>query len=105
MTLDQLDPTLNNPKRLAALGVVATSAEVEFVFLRDALTLSDSDLSKHMSTLVSAGYVTVRKTGKGRSRQTWYRVTRQGRSSLSRHIAALNALVNDAPRAPAAAVD
>lgn len=105
MTLDQLDPTLNNPKRLAALGVVVTSAEVEFVFLRDALTLNDSDLSKHMSALAAAGYVTVRKTGKGRSRQTWFKVTRQGRSSISRHIAALNALVDNAPRAPATAAD
>lgn len=105
MTLERLDPTLSNPKRLAALGVLGTSSDVEFAFLRDSLAMTDSDLSKHMTGLVSASYVTVRKTGKGRRRQTWYRITRGGRQALARHIAALNALVEDAPQAPEVAID
>lgn len=38
----------------------------DFAFLREHLQLSDSDLSKHMSALQSAGYVTVSKSGRGR---------------------------------------
>ena len=100
MSLDRLDPLLTGPKRLAALGVLANSQHTEFAFLRDILELSDSDLSKQMSALTEAGYATVNKTGRGRHRQTWYKITKPGRHALKQHIAALNALVSDAPAAP-----
>ncbi len=94
MSLDRIDPVLAAPKRLAALGMLAHAKEVEFAFIRDHLGLSDSDLSKQMSALVDAGYATSKKTGKGRTRSTWFRVTPQGRRALETHVAALNALVS-----------
>lgn len=100
MRLDSVDQLLTNPKRLATLGVAANSEEVEFAFLRDVLELNDSDLSKQMGALVTAGYVTAKKTGKGRTRKTWFTITSTGRSALNAHISALNALVEDAPSAP-----
>lgn len=103
MSLGALDPLLVAPKRLAALGVLANSSSTEFAFLRSVLDLSDSDLSKQMSALTQAGYATVGKTGRGRQRQTWYRITEPGRRALDQHIGALNALVRDAPSAPAPA--
>lgn len=100
MSLDAIDPLLAAPKRLAALCVLANSAHTEFAFLRQHLELSDSDLSKQMSALVDTGYATVKKTGRGRHRQTWYRITRSGRRALDDHVSALRALVDDAPSAP-----
>ncbi len=100
MSLDDLDPLLTQPKRLAALGVLAGSTNTEFAFLREVLGLSDSDLSKQMSALGDAGYLTVRKTGRGRDRQTWFKITKAGRAAMQQHVAALNALVEAAPVAP-----
>lgn len=100
MSLDALDPLLTQPKRLAALGVLASSTNTEFAFLRDVLGLSDSDLSKQMSALNEAGYLTVKKTGRGRERQTWFKITKTGRAAMQVHVAALNALVHSAPVAP-----
>ncbi|MEZ5375754.1 MAG: transcriptional regulator [Acidimicrobiales bacterium] len=100
MSLDDLDPLLTQPKRLAALGVLANSKNTEFAFLREVLGLSDSDLSKQMSALTEAGYVTVKKTGRGRDRQTWFKITKDGRSAMQGHVDALNALVAAAPTAP-----
>lgn len=100
MSLTALDPVLTGPKRLAALGVLGNSNHTEFTFLRDVLDLKDSDLSKQMSTLVEAGYVSARKTGRGSDRRTWFRITREGRAALDRHVRALNALVQQAPTAP-----
>jgi len=100
MSLDAVDPLLAAPKRLAALGVLANSSDTEFAFLRDHLDLSDSDLSKQMSAMVEADYATVRKTGRGRHRRTWFRITKAGRHALTDHVAALNALVDLAPSAP-----
>lgn len=99
MSLDRIDPVLAPPKRLAALGMLVHAKQVEFAFIRDQLGLSDSDLSKQMSALVEAGYVVSRKTGKGRTRSTWFRATSRGRDALAVHVAALNALVQ-VPSAP-----
>lgn len=83
--LDGLDPTLNQPKRLAAIAMVAASTSCDFTFLRDQLQLSDSDLSKHMSALDHAGYITIRKSGRGRGSTTTYTITTTGRTAYTRH--------------------
>lgn len=91
--LDGLDPVLTPPKRLAAIAMVGASTSCDFTFLRDQLRLGDSDLSKHMSALADAGYVTVRKSGHGRGSSTSYAVTGSGRAAYSSHRAALTALL------------
>lgn len=88
-----LDPTLNQPKRLAAIAMIAASTSCDFIFLRDQLELSDSDLSKHMSALDHAGYVTIRKTGRGRGSTTTYSITTIGRTTYARHRETLTALL------------
>lgn len=102
MSLDEVDPVLLAPKRLAAVGILAASTTAEFAFLREHLGVSDSDLSKQMAALLDAGYVAVRKTGRAAQRRTWYRLTSDGRAALHRHVAALNALVDAAPTATTA---
>ena len=94
MSLAGLDPVLNQPKRLAALGILANSRDAEFSFLRDHLGLRDSDLSKQMSALVEHGYVSSHKMGVGKHRSTWFTATEQGRAALARHVEALESLVN-----------
>jgi DNA-binding MarR family transcriptional regulator len=93
MSLDKLDPLLSTPKKLAAIGMLSNVAKVEFAFMREHLNLSDSDLSKQMSALVDAGYVTSRKSGRGSGRKTWFSITAAGKRALNSHLDALNALV------------
>lgn len=100
MSLDDVDPVLTAPKRLAAMGMLVNAKEVEFAFIRDHLGLSDSDLSKQLGALAEAGYATSRKTGKARTRKTWLRSTDAGEAALERHVAALNALVEDTVSPP-----
>lgn len=91
--LDGLDPTLNQPKRLAAIAMVAASTSCNFVFLRDQLQLSDSDLSKHMTALSQAGYIAIRKSGRGRGSTTTYAITTAGRTAYGRHRDILTAFL------------
>ncbi|MFC4555924.1 transcriptional regulator [Georgenia faecalis] len=91
--LDGLDPILNQPKRLAAIAMVAASTSCDFPFLRDQLELSDSDLSRHMTALSQAGYVTIRKSGGGRGSTTTYAITKTGRAAYGRHRDTLTAFL------------
>ena len=77
MSIADLDPVIHAPKRLAIMSVLATSTSTDFAFLRAHLSVSDSDLSKQMSALEAAGYVTVTKS-RGRGGATSYRITRRG---------------------------
>jgi len=93
VSLAELDTLLSTPKKLAALGMLANVGRIEFTFMRDHLDLSDSDLSKQMRALIDAEYVKVKKTGRGRDRQTWYSITKLGGKALRSHMTALNDLV------------
>ena len=88
-----LDPALTAPKRLAAMALLSRSAAADFGVLRGHLGVSESDLSKQMSALVAAGYVTARKSGRGRGSATTYQATREGKKAYARHRAALEAIL------------
>ncbi len=94
MSLDELDPILVPPKRLACLGAVAAGRKVEFSVLRHLLDLSDSDLSKHLKVLTDAGYITSHRTGKAATRRTWLSITKPGQLALNSHVEGLRKLVD-----------
>lgn len=97
MSLDDLDENLTAPKRLAAMGLLASASRVEFSYLREQLQLSDSDLSKQLKVLADAGYVTSKRTGKGKTRASWFSITREGAAALDSHATALRRLLEPAP--------
>lgn len=97
--IDGLDPVIHAPKRLAAMAVLANASTASFRFLKDYLQIADSDLSKHMSALEAAGYVSTSKDGRGRGATTTYKLTREGRKAYTTHRDALRALLDGPPPA------
>lgn len=88
-----LDPVIHAPKRLAAMALLSNAMDADFAFVRDRLEVSDSDLSKQMAELARAGYVEIRKHGRGPGASTTYRITRAGRRAYLAHRAALQAIL------------
>ncbi|MGI9604785.1 MAG: winged helix-turn-helix domain-containing protein [Acidimicrobiales bacterium] len=95
MSEPELDPVIHAPKRLKAMAILVASDSAEFRFLRESIGIRDADLSKQMSTLEEAGYITIRKTKPGRGSSTWYKVTKKGRSAFTRHSDALRELLSE----------
>ena len=92
----EFDELIHAPTRLAIVALLAASEWADFTFVRDSLELSDSALSKQVSTLEQAGYLTVRKTGAGRSRRTHLRLSPAGRRAFRGHAAALQQIISHA---------
>ncbi|ORM30214.1 transcriptional regulator [Williamsia sp. 1135] len=92
--IDGLDPVIHAPKRLAAMAILVNSSSTSFRFLKEHLGLADSDLSKQMSALESAGYVRASKDGRGRGASTTYKPTTAGTKAYETHRAALRALLD-----------
>lgn len=89
----RLDPAIHQPARLGILTAVCETKRVDFVSLRDLLDLTDGNLSRHLTTLESAGYIDIEKTFEGRRPRTWISATRAGRKALAREIATLREIV------------
>lgn len=88
-----LDPVIHAPTRLQIAAMLAAVHDAEFAMVRDAVGVSDSVLSKHVSQLAEAGYVKLRKAALGGRQRTWLSLTRDGRRAFDEHMRALQALV------------
>lgn len=93
---NRLDPTIHQPARLGILTAASETKRIDFVSLRDLLGLTDGNLSRHLTTLESAGYLKVVKTFDGRKPRTWISATRAGRRALAQEIATLREIVGAA---------
>ena len=84
----RLDTVIHPPTRLSLCALLAAGADwVEFSVVRDSVGVSDSVLSKQSRALEEAGYVEIRKGAVGRRARTWFRLTADGRTAFTGHIA------------------
>jgi DNA-binding MarR family transcriptional regulator len=92
----ELDQLLLDPTRLAIVSLLVAAEWAEFGFVRDSVKLSDSALSKQVTTLSKHDYVEVRKGYVGKRPRTWLNLTDTGRRHLAEHISALQAIAEKA---------
>lgn len=95
-TESRFDDLIHAPTRLSIVSTLAATEWADFKFLRDSLEMSDSALSKQLSTLEEAGYIDVRKEFVGKRPRTSVRLNDAGRIAFERHVAALQGIVSRA---------
>ena len=76
--LARLDRVVHEPARLALVTVLSMCDGADFTYLAGAANLSRGNLSAHLSTLETAGIVTVTKQFAGKRPQTWVSLTDRG---------------------------
>ena len=89
----QLDDTVHQRVRLGILAVLSEARRADFAYLRDALDLTDGNLSRHIAVLEQAGLVKVEKGFEGKRPRTWVEATRAGRRALAAEMKALRELI------------
>lgn len=96
-----LDDTVHQRFRLGILAILSHGDKVEFGYLQTALGLSAGNLSRHLTTLVEAGFVAINKGYQGRRPRTWASITKSGQRAYRGEIAVLRSLLAlaDAPGA------
>jgi DNA-binding MarR family transcriptional regulator len=90
----RLDDTVHQRVRLGILAVLSEARRAEFGYLRDALELTDGNLSRHIAVLEEAGLVKVEKGFNGKRPRTWVQATRAGRTALRAELTALRELIS-----------
>ena len=91
--VEDLDAVLHEPGRLAIVSVLAAAPKQTFTELRDALGMTDGNLSVHLQKLEEKGYVLIDKQFVGRRPQTSCQLTRGGRQAFTRYHDHLEAIV------------
>lgn len=90
----RLDPLIHAPIRLSIMAYLAEVDRAEFGLVREAVELTAPVLSKQVSTLQEAGYLTVEKGYVGKRPRTWLSLAPAGRAAMARHLAALRAIAD-----------
>lgn len=94
--ITQLDDTIHQRVRLGILAVLTEADQADFGYLKEALDLTDGNLSRHLRVLEEAGLVSIKKGYEGRRPRTRVNATRRGRSAFTGHLAALQELIDHA---------
>jgi DNA-binding transcriptional ArsR family regulator len=89
----RFDELIHAPTRLAIVSLLAAAEWADFKFIRDSVGMSDSALSKQLTTLEEAGYVEIRKGFVGKRPRTSAKLSATGRTAFAQHVAALQEIV------------
>lgn len=91
--IQNLDPIVHAPVRLAVLSILNLVLNAHFTYLREKTGASDGALSTHLSKLEHHGYINVEKKFVGKKPQTTYTITKKGRDALFKHLEQLKKII------------
>jgi len=89
----QLDRVIHEKGRLAIMSMLAASTDLSFTELRDALQMTDGNLTTHIRTLQQEGYVSVAKSYQNNRPLTTCSLTTAGRKAFAGYINLLEQIV------------
>lgn len=92
----RLDRVIHEKGRLAIVAMLAASPSLSFLDLREALAMTDGNLTTHLRTLQEAGYVGITKLRRNRRSLTTCALTDAGREAFTQHLDALSRIVAEA---------
>jgi DNA-binding MarR family transcriptional regulator len=89
----QLDRVIHEKGRLAIMSMLAGSRELSFTELRDALAMTDGNLTTHIRTLQESGYVSVSKSYAKKRSRTTCALTSAGKTAFASYVNLLEQIV------------
>jgi DNA-binding MarR family transcriptional regulator len=95
--MPEIDTIIHQPARLkimASLMTLEPGEQVDFVYLRKILKLTDGNLGAHLLKLEQARYIKVEKTFVARKPRSFISITTKGRSAFENHVTALEKIVH-----------
>ncbi len=95
--MPEIDTIIHQPARLkimASLMTLEPGEQVDFVYLRKILKLTDGNLGAHLLKLEQARYIKVETTFVARIPRSFISITTKGRSAFENHVTALEEIVH-----------
>ena len=89
----QIDRVIHEKGRLAIMSMLAASPELSFTEMRDALTMTDGNLTTHIRSLQEAGYVSITKSFRNNRPLTTCSLTPSGKKAFANYINLLEQII------------
>jgi len=88
----EIDKIIHEPARLRIMMILDGLDQVDFTFLATTLSLTRGNLNRHIEKLESAGYLNVKRSFKGKVRNTSYQITQEGSKALTQYWENIDAI-------------
>jgi len=95
-SVDSIDEVIHQKVRLGIMSALMACGEADFRFLKEALNVTDGNLSIHLSKLEEAGYVLSTKEFVRKKPRTTYTPSDRGREAFTSYLGALEKIVQSA---------
>jgi len=92
--LQDLDRVIHEPSRLLLVALLSSVESADFLFLLKQSRLTKGNLSVHLTRLEEAGYLSVKKSFRGKIPHTEYALTPKGASAFDRYRKSLAPILN-----------
>lgn len=89
----QLDPMIHSRIRLAVLSILISVKQASFSYLKETIETTDGNLSASLSKLEEAGYISIKKSFKGKKPLTTCSIREKGRTAFSNYLKALETYI------------
>ena len=83
---EQLDPLLHSQLRLAIMSSLISLESAEFVYLRETTGATAGNLSVQLDKLEKAGYLSIKKSFKGKRPVTTCKITANGIKAFESYV-------------------
>lgn len=90
-----LNKAFESRVRLGIMAILLVNDTVDFGTLKEQLQLTDGNMASHLSALEKANYIAITKQFIGKKPNTTYSVTIDGRTAFSKHLDALEQLIQN----------
>ena len=90
----KLDELILSKTRLGIISALISGDKLDFTYLRNALNLSDGNLSVQIRKLEEAGYIKIGKVFVDRKPKTFCKITSKGQKAVLNLISRLEDMVN-----------
>ncbi len=88
----KFDKITHEPTRLRIMMILSGVDAADFNFMVTTLSLTRGNLSRHVEKLESVGYLKVKRSFKGKVRNTSYQLTQEGSKALAQYWENLDAV-------------
>jgi DNA-binding MarR family transcriptional regulator len=91
----EVNKLIHAPIRLGIMTILNSVKEVNFIYLREKLDVTDGNLSSHMEKLEKADYVKVKKSFVDKKPNTVYSITEKGKKAFRVYLQHLEKIIEE----------
>jgi DNA-binding HxlR family transcriptional regulator len=90
----ELDPIIHSRIRLAVVSILISVKDADFNYLKKTIETTDGNLSANLTKLEEVGYISIKKSFRGKRPLTTCSITQRGKKAFSEYVKALETYIS-----------